>query len=132
MPGGLDLPKGEWVFRRIPYSSGWVKPDGSVDLAAFLPNKGDTTGLSLSRVASAAQAAATGKRGKRFYAVAMLVDDLQAQNLKVIADEPGHAEIEGWTFDARNDPEVRRLAAWMTTVCNRAEGPFDGEYDPPA
>jgi hypothetical protein len=131
MAGDSDLPDGEWVFRRIPYSSQWVKPDGSVDLAAFLPNRGDVTGLSLSRVNTAAEAGATGKRGKRFYAAALRVGELKARGLRVTADSPGHAEIEGWTFETRDSLEVRGHAAWMTTVCGRAEGPFDGEYDPP-
>src|SRR5206468_1352117 len=111
-------------------ATGWVRDDGSVDLAAFLPNTADVDGLSLSRAGTAAEVGATGKKGKKFYAVRLSVAALRAKGLKVSADSADHAIIEGWTKDARHNPDVRSLAAWMTTICAKPEGPFDGETEP--
>lgn len=103
------LPPTETVFRRVAEASAdqWIK-GGRVDPAAFLPNKGDTRGLSLSRTKTAREAAETGQRGKRFYAVPLLVRDIHP--LQVVGDSATHAIIPGWTFEKRKSDEVREGA----------------------
>jgi hypothetical protein len=131
MPNGAELPDDAIVYRRIPAANGWVSADGKVDFAAFLPNNGDGDGLSLSCCATAAEAAATGKSGKQFYAVRLSVADLKAKGLRIVGDSPDHAVIDGWTTPTRKNKNVRDLAMWMTSVCGPAEGPFDGQWTPP-
>ena len=122
-----DLPPETLLYRRIPAVCGWVRSDGRVDLAAFLPNKGDSDGLSLTRVLSEREAAESGKVGKRFYAVSLRVADLRARGLSVKCDSSGHALIEGWTFETRQERHVREGAEYLITVCGKAVGPFDGK-----
>src|SRR3954468_18432785 len=115
MPNGTELPDDEFVYRRIP--SVWVKADGSIDIAAFLPNKADDDGLSLNRCGTAAEAAATGRSGKQFFAARLSVAALKSKGIKVVGDSPDHALIDGWTYSTRRDQRVKDLAAWMTTAC---------------
>ena len=122
-----DLPPETILYRRIPAVCGWVRSDGKVDLAAFLPNKADVDGLPLSRTPSEKDAAETGRAGKQFFAVSLRVAEIQAFGLSIRCDRPDHAIIQGWTFQTRNDRRVREGAEHQTAICGRAVGPFEGK-----
>lgn len=131
MPLGNPLPPDEVVYRRIAEKAardnGWIKGD-KVDLAAFLPNKGDTIGLSLTRAPDAAAAGALAPRGKRVYMVRLRVRDMAGMEVRETSST--HAVIAGWTFATRGDDVVRNGAEFLTTICGTPEGPFLGEFDP--
>jgi hypothetical protein len=114
-----------------PEVASWVDKNKKVNAYAFLPNKGDYDGLSLSHVETAVEAAITGKKGKRFFVTRLRVQDFVDCGLRVISDEPGHALVEGWTFDKRDDPTIRELIHRLAAACDPAEGPIDGQATPP-
>jgi hypothetical protein len=125
-----QLSPDEIVWRRIPATTGWVQ-NGKVDPAAFLPNKGGKKdGISLAWVATAREAAATGRRGKQFYAVSLRVEYMQGRGLIIKSDMANHAYIEGWIWEKRD--KLEQFAEYLCTICGAAEGPFYGECDPAA
>jgi hypothetical protein len=123
-----ELPPDETVYRRIAESNAkdWIQ-NGKVSANAFLPNRGDSDGLSFSRARTAQEAAETGRTGKRFYVVPVRVADIgRRADLKIVADSPTHAVIPGWTLQARDSDFVREGADHLAAHCGVPEGPFDG------
>src|SRR5690348_5514630 len=105
---GNTLSPDEIVYRRISakaaQDNGWIKGE-KVDLAAFLPNKGDTMGLSLTRAGDARAAGLLAPLGKRVYLVKLRVGDMK--DMEVRETSSTHAVIVGWTFETRNTDLVR-------------------------
>lgn len=122
----------EIVFRRIPASVPKWTQGGKVHPSAFLPNKRDVDGVSLCRVSSAREAAATGRRGAEFYAVAIPVSKMRERGMTVTADRTDHAFIQGWTFENRERIERSGDAVYLAAICGPVEGPFPGQFELPA
>jgi len=133
MASGEEQGPDEIVYRRIAESSarqGWINEAGNAGVAAFLPNKGDTDGLSLDR-GNAAEAAARGRMGKKYYVIPIRVAEIRKENLPFHVDGETHASLEGWTFARRDSEDVRSGAEYLASICGKPEGPFDGQTEVP-
>lgn len=128
MPIGEELPLEAVVYRRIPANQeGWVRDDRTVDYFAFRPTKHDKDGLSFSVNCTAAEAAATGRAGAKFYVASLLVRDMNKKGIKLFQDGERHALLREWTAENRKSDEVTEGAIYLSTICSLAEGPFDGQ-----
>ena len=122
----------ELLFRRVPVSAGWYRPDQApaLEAEAFRPNKSDSTGVSLFREKyTTIEQAARGRPGKSYYVAVLRAGDLRNAGMKVdprpLEGSPGHAEIGNLTYENRRS---RQAVEWRfllaERLCLRVEGPF--------
>ncbi|MGH7140101.1 MAG: hypothetical protein ACREHD_30550 [Pirellulales bacterium] len=100
-PVGRD----EFLYRRIPASTGWYSPTG-LSPRTFTPRPEDVTGLSLVRSKYISVEDAARGSGKGGYHIAVLpVTKLLDAGLKVVPrplpDNPGHVELADLTYANR-------------------------------
>src|SRR5579863_5529607 len=79
--GTEPINDGETLYRRIPVKQNWFDPlvSSSPSPKSFLPNRGDTTGISLTRAKyeSAEAAAATGRKGSDYWIAVLIATDIK-------------------------------------------------------
>lgn len=128
----------ELLFRRIPESTHWYRPDtGFIDPAGFTPNKNDLTGLSVGRAKfqSPEQEAAKGRAGKRYYVAVLAAAAARVEGAMIaprpLSNDAGHAEIVNLTYQTRKTDGARKLVERLRSIVLRVEGPFDGQANVP-
>lgn len=124
-PVGRD----EFLYRRIPASTGWYSPTG-LSPRAFAPRPDDVTGLSLvrSKYISIEEAArGSGKSG--YYVAVLAVAELLDAGLNVVSrplpDNAGHVELADLTYSNRkSDASLALITALAQTFTKDVKGPF--------
>ena len=121
----------ELLYRRIPMSTGWYRPDAGVDPQAFAPHaKNDITGLSVSRAKyKSIEAAAKGQPGKSYYVAILQAGDLRQRGIQVVPrplpEDAGHTELPDLNAGNRKTGEtLERQRVLAQELCLRVAGPF--------
>ncbi|HTU18970.1 MAG TPA: hypothetical protein VMG10_12995 [Gemmataceae bacterium] len=121
----------EWLYRRVPASTGWYSHETGLKPEAFAPHKTeDATGLSISRAKFKTIAeAAKGRPGKSYYVAILSAGDLQKQGIVVasrplLPNDPGHAELPDLNSSNRKTAETLERQRILVSLCLRVEGPF--------
>ena len=124
-PVGRD----EFLYRRIPASTGWYSPTG-LSPRAFTPRPDDMTGLSLvrSKYVSVEEAACgSGKSG--YYVAVLSVAGLLDAGLHIVPrplpDNPGHVELADQTYaNRKSDASLALITALAQMLTTEVQGPF--------
>lgn len=125
-PVGLD----EFLYRRIPVSTGWYSPMAGLSPRAFRPREDDATGLSLTRSQYASpEEAARGSGAAGYYVavlpVARLVDAGLSAVPRPLPDNKGHVEITELNYGNRKSARsLEIMTALAQTVTSEVVGPF--------
>ena len=126
----------EFLYRRVPASTGWYSPESGLKPEAFAPHKtNDTTGLSLSRAKyKSAEDAARGQPGKSYYVVSLRAADLRTRGIAVdpkpLPGDPGHAELPGLNSDNRKQDSTLERQRILVSLAVQIEGPFISVEEP--
>lgn len=119
----------EFLYRRIPASTGWYSPSG-LSPRAFAPRPEDNTGLSLVRSKYVSLEEAALGSGKNGYYVAVLpVARLLDAGLNVVPrplpDNPGHVELADLTYaNRKSDASLALITALAQSLTTEVHGPF--------
>src|ERR1700688_3000201 len=110
----------ELLYRRIPVSQGWYKPEnGYLSPQAFHPRSEDVTGLSLSRARFFVTAAdaAHGTSAQGYWLAVLRAGDLRSRGMHVVSrpleENPGHAEIVDLRYGNRKSDEAEEWKVAM-------------------
>lgn len=117
--GNAPLSPDEILYRRIAKNTGWYDPERHdpkrgtrPSMDAFLPNKGDVDGLSLTRaLCKSPEEAAEGREGNWYYVAQLRVGDLLELGLKPEVDkpdrDPSHVLVRQMSYAALKDKEQK-------------------------
>jgi hypothetical protein len=122
MPAAPDpIEPTEFVLRRIHRLHCDLDLPVPILLAAFRPNKMDTTGISVfrQRVVSASAVAAAGRSPNDYFVAQLEVSELTALGLSVVFDEPppGHLRIPEITFEMYERDKIRWKPVLQELAC---------------
>lgn len=135
---GDRIEDNEYLYRRIPVSQGWYRPELShlPDGDAFRPQRYDDTGISLERARSdhdpsffTVEQTAQGRSKGGYYVAVLRMGDLREQGIEVVArttpESAGHVELPQLNYLLRNTDEVKELSRVLADKLTlRVEGPF--------
>jgi len=128
-PAENPVSNDEILFRRVPETF----MCNGLSFQAFMPNKTDSTGISLSRSSFFAddpvRFASTGRIGKKYYVARLIAAGVRSLGLEVVPrpepDNPGHAEIPDLNHSQTRTIK-KQLAPALANAVLSVEGPFPG------
>jgi hypothetical protein len=136
-PAPAPISDDEFLFRRIPKSTGWYKPGQSppVNMLAFNPTDDDKTGLSLERAKSdqhpefmsVAEMVAQGRSPKGYVVAVLSMRTLRENGIRVVPRTecagPGHVELPDLNAANRKSDQAMAMKRALSLAVIRVEDP---------
>ncbi len=130
-PGEEPIEDDEWLYRRIPDSTGWYRPNETppIEPEAFRANKNDTTGISIWRAKyTTIEEAGAGRKGKTYWVAVFQAKEVFAGGMDIeprpLDDGLGHAEIVSLNYENRRSRQSIEWRLELVEAVERIEGPF--------